>query len=221
MRRIAALILVVLTLAAVLCGCGSTPDTPDNGDPVSTPGADKAGSGIQKGGEDAVSTTLPGTFEIAATEPHYIIATPDWHAEGYGLGFALNEKGNKQYAIVVACGAEADEGSLQEAFQTLYNDTFNGILMQNYRAKYAEFTPATTETKLADGSPALRFEDIQPANDYGTELNCPVYGYGFRHDGLPFIVAYIVVEESAADDAKRAEMQGYVDEMVNTVRAAR
>lgn len=72
----------------------------------------------------------------------------------------------------------------------------------------------------ADGTPTLLFEDVQPADDYGTELNCPVYGYGFSHDGVPFIVAYIVMDEAAADDAKRAEMKGYVDEMVNTVRAA-
>lgn len=72
----------------------------------------------------------------------------------------------------------------------------------------------------ADGTPALLFEDVQPADDYGTELNCPVYGYGFSHDGVPFIVAYIVMDEAAADDTKRAEMKGYVDEMVNTVRAA-
>lgn len=72
----------------------------------------------------------------------------------------------------------------------------------------------------ADGTPALLFEDVQPADDYGTELNCPVYGYGFSHDGVPFIVAYIVMDEAAADDAKRADMKGYVDEMVNTVRAA-
>ena len=39
---------------------------------------------------------------------------------------------------------------------------------------------------LTDGSPALLFEDVQPADDYGTELNCPIYGYGFSHDGVPF-----------------------------------
>lgn len=72
----------------------------------------------------------------------------------------------------------------------------------------------------ADGTPALLFEDVQPADDYGTELNCPVYGYGSSHDGVPFIVAYIVMDEAAADDPKRAEMKGYVDEMVNTVRTA-
>lgn len=73
---------------------------------------------------------------------------------------------------------------------------------------------------LTDGSPALLFEDVQPADDYGTELNCPIYGYGFSHDGVPFIVAYIVMDETAADEAKCAEMKGYVDEMVSTVRAA-
>ena len=69
-------------------------------------------------------------------------------AVGYGLGFALNEKGNKKYAIVVACGSEATEVPLAEAFSTLYNGGFNGILMQNYRAVYAKNEPATTEMKL-------------------------------------------------------------------------
>ncbi len=210
MKKFLALILVALTLATALCGCGSNP-TPDKD------GTDKDN---KKDENNVVSDSLPGTYEIAATDPHYIISVPDWYAEGYGRGFALNEKGNKNYAIVVACGYDADETPLKEAFSALYNDTFNGILMQNYRAKYAEFTPETTDVKLADGSNALRFNDIQPADDYGTELNCPIYGYGFIHDGVPFIVAYIVMDETAADDAKRAEMQRYVDEMVNTVRTA-
>lgn len=217
MKRILALILVVLTLTAALCGCGN--DSGTSGSGASTTAADNAKTD-DKGGSNTPSANLPGTYEIAATDPHYIISTPDWKAEGYGCGFALNENGNKKYAIVAACGSGAEETPLKEAFSALYNDTFNGILMQNYRAKYAEFTPETTDTTLSDGSPALLFKGTQPADDYGTELSCPVYGYGFSHDGVPFIVAYIVIDESAADDAKRAEMQGYVDEMVNTVRTA-
>lgn len=127
-------------------------------------------------------------------------------AVGYGLGFALNEKGNKKYTIVVACGSEATEVPLAEAFSTLYNGGFNGILMQNYRAVYAKNEPATTEMKLADGTPALRFSGTQPADDHGTALDRPVYGYGFFYDGVPFIVAYIVIDDDAADEAKRTEM---------------
>ncbi len=41
-----------------------------------------------------------------------------------------------------------------------------------------------------------------------------------RRDGEPFIIAYIVMNESAADDAKLAESGGCVDDTVNTVRAA-
>lgn len=214
MKKLSALILTVLVLAAALCGCGGSSDAPDTTGTTPAPAADKTD------GKAAVDTALPATYEIAATDPHYIISTPDWKAEGYGCGFALNEKGNKEYAIVVACGSSTDESPLADAFATLYNDTFNGILMQNYRAKYEQFTPATTATTLKDGSPALLFEDVQPADDYGTKMSCPVYGYGFSHDGVPFIVAYIVVNKSAADSAKRAEMKGYVDDMINTVRTA-
>ena len=226
MKKTLTLILAVLMLMTALYGCGNdlTPSNPNNDNPVVTPGEDENGNGNsgERGtsGNVAVTTSLPGTFEIAASEPHYFIATPDWHAESYGLGFALTEKGSTGYAIVAACGYPVDGDSLEEAFSALYTDGYNGILMQNYRAKYDATTPSTTEVTLADGSPALLFEDIQHADDYGTELNCPVYGYGFIYNGTPFIVSYIVMDEAAADDAKRAEMQSYVDEMVNTVRAA-
>lgn len=222
MKKFLALILIVLLSITALCGCSSTPaDGTSDDDNAIAAGENENSGEDQNDGNAAASADLPGTYEIAATDPHYIIATPDWHAEGYGCGFALNEDGNKDYAIVVACGyGTEEEQSLQEAFTALYNDTFNGILMQNYRAKYAEFSLATTDVTLADGSSALRFEGVQSADDYGTELNCPVYGYGFSYDGVPFIVASIVMNEDAADDAKRSEMQGYVDEMVNTVRAA-
>lgn len=128
MKKLLALILAVLTLTAALCGCGDTaaPGTADDDAPVSTPDAGETGD-TGNSGNAVVTTSLPGTFEIAATDSHYIIATPDRHAESYGCGFS--------------------------------------------------------------------------------------------HDGVPFIVAYIVME-AAADETKCAEMKGYVDEMVNTVRAA-
>ena len=222
MKRIPALVLAVLMLAAALFGCGK--DSPDVTSAVestvSASGAGESSAESENGGNTEVSSNLPKTYEIAATDPHYTVATPDWHTEGYGCGFALTEKSDK-YAIVVACGSEKVDSPLKDALSALYDDTFNGILMQNYRAKYAQFALETTEVKLADGSAALLFDGIQTADDYGTALNCPIYGYCFSHDGVPFIVAYIVMDESAADEAKRAEMKGYVDEMTNTVRTAR
>lgn len=216
MKRIWALILVMLLAVTALCGCGNTGDTPNDNKNVSATN----NAADNKVGGTVEYADLPDTYEIAATEPHYIFSVPDWRAEGYGYGFALNEKGNKKYAIVTACDDSMAEESLNEAFQVLYNDTFNSILVQNYRAKYAEFTPETTEVTLKDGTSALLFNGVQPADDYGTEMNCPVYGYGFMYNGVTFIVAYIVIDESSADDAKRSQMKGYVDEMVNTVRAA-
>ena len=219
MKRITALVLAALMLATALYGCGKDTATDASGNNSTEPASDteKSSENVDK---SDVPSNLPETYEIAATDPHYIVATPDWHAEGYGCGFALTEKGNNKYAIVVACGSTAEEAPLKDAFSALYDDTFNGILMQNYRAKYAQFDLETTETTLADGSPALLFNGIQTADDYGTELNCPIYGYGFSRDGVPFIVAYIVMDEAAADDAKCAEMKGYVDEMINSVHAA-
>ena len=222
MKRILALILAAFMLSAALCGCGneSADDNANKDNSAAVSDKAKTDSENKKDGA-AASGKLTGTYEIAATDPHYIISTPDWQAEGYGRGFALNEKGNKNYAIVAVCGDGIGGDSLNEVFEALYNDDFSGILMQNYRAKYADFALETTEVKLADGSTAIRFSGMQPADDYGTELNCPVYGYGFYHDDVPFIIAYIVMDESAADDAKRAEMKEYVDEMVGTVRTAK
>lgn len=225
MKKILTLLLAAFMLMSALCGCGSDSDTGSSSDKksssVSASGSSKADKDTGKDDKTTAPEGLPNTYEIAATDPHYIIATPDWRAEGYGCGFALNEKGNKDYAIVVACGSSADDAPLNEAFTVLYDDTFKGILMQNYRAKYADFTPDITETKLADGSSALLFKGIQPADDYGTELNCSVYGYSFSHDGVPFIVAYVVMKDAAADEAKCAEMKEYVDNMINTVRTAK
>ena len=69
---------------------------------MSTPDDSEVGGKNESTGNAVVITGLPATYEIAATDPHYIIATPDWRAEGYGCGFALNENGSKDYAIVVA-----------------------------------------------------------------------------------------------------------------------
>lgn len=222
MKKFLTLLLAALMLATALCGCGSEPtpvDSPNSSpDPVTDSGSGESDSEGIFGG--AVVVGLPGRFEIAATEPHFYVDTPDWHAEGYGYGFALTENGSSGYAIAVACSYESGSEPLEESFPLLYNDSFNGILMQYYRANYAEYTPSTTEATLADGTPALLFDDSQPANDYGTEAEFPVYGYSFIRDGFTFIVAYIVTDEAAADDAKRTEMQGYVYDMAASVRAA-
>lgn len=220
MKKILAFVLAALMLAALCaCGGGSAPAGTESAAPVST-APTAAGNDAESGeSKDAPASELPASFEIAATEPHYFVATPDWNAEGYGCGFALTEGGSKDYAIVVACGYGGEEGTLEEVVTALYNDTFHGILMQNYRAKYAELRPAFTETMLADGTPALCFEEVQPADDYGTELSCPVYGYAFRCGDTPFIVASVVMNGDAVDDAKRAEMQGYVVQMAESVRA--
>lgn len=218
MKKVLTIILAALMPVSTLCSCGDG-NSADATSKASASTADKATDSKDKKSDSTTSSSLPTTFEIAATDPHYVVSTPDWKAESYGCGFALNENGNKKYAIVVACASSPDDSPLEQAFTSLYNDNFNGILMQNYRAKYAEFALETTETKLKDGTAALHFEGNQSADDYGTEMSCPIYGYGFSINGMPFIIASIVMDEAEADDAKQAEMKGYVDEMISTVRA--
>ena len=69
MKKLLALILAVLTLTAALCGCGDTaaPGTADNDAPVSTPDAGETGD-TGNSGNAVVTTSLPGTFEIAAAD---------------------------------------------------------------------------------------------------------------------------------------------------------
>lgn len=82
MKRFFAFLLAVLMLATMLCGCGSdpTPANSDNDTPVSTPDDGEVGGKNESTGNAVVITGLPATYEIAATDPHYIIATPDWRA---------------------------------------------------------------------------------------------------------------------------------------------
>ena len=212
MKKVLAIIIAALMLASTLCSCGDG----NSADPTST--AASTADAQDKKSETTPYPDLTRKLEVAATEPRYLVSAPDgWKFERHGIGLSLYDKDYKKYSIVVASASALDDSPLEQAFTNLYNHNFNYLLDDNYQAEYADFALETTEVKLNDGTPALRFEGNQSADEYGTKLSFPVYGYGFICDGMPFIIASVVMDESEADSAKQAEMKGYVDEMINTV----
>ena len=63
---------------------------------------------------------------------------------------------------------------------------------------------------------ALKFECDSPnEDDYKDTIHQS--GYGFVFNDMPIIVFYSA-SNNKVDDAKKAELQGYIDEMIQTVR---
>ena len=219
MKKLFAFILTAAVMLSVLCGCGEAknPKATEKRWPIS--------NGDQKTPEAGQSSSyrtyseLPDAKQIGASP--LFVNIPDWRAEDWGYAFIAAE--STGYAIVVASDSEAHPGESVDAFfPALYNEDIKGILMQFYRATYEDFTPDQTEkVTLACGAEALKFEGRNSANDYGTENSFPVYGYAFSYNDFPVIIFSIVVDENGTEESKCAEMNRYVDEIVQTIRSER
>lgn len=93
--------------------------------------------------------------------------------------------------------------------------------MQFYHCKYSSFSPNNYEIVKINGKiEALKFNDNQPVNDYGTETTFSVYGYTFTYNNYSVIVSSIVLN-SSTDESKIEEMNTYVDEIVKTIRTTK
>lgn len=195
----------VLSLTLTLCGCGSKKED-------STGVDDKTTTKTQEK-QESKDTKVK---QIGAA-PLYVSVPSSWKAEDYGYSFILSD--SKDYAILVQSNSEEVTGSdLKENFLNLYNETSIGVLMQFYHCKYSSFSPSNYENVKINGKiEALKFNDNQPVNDYGTETTFPVYGYTFTYNNYPVIVSSIVLN-SSTDESKVKEMNNYVDEIVKTIR---
>lgn len=227
MKRILALILAIVCVGAIACGCGKKDESHASGDSKSdTSTASVDGGESSQTSADTVKTfdDLPSSQRMGDLDIY--INAPDLSVESYGYGFATKSSLNN--AVVAASGNEAQPGvSIDDAFAQVYgNDYFLGILNMYRKSTYAEYTPNILEkVTLPCGEQAIKFEGKQPVDDYGTKGECYVKGYSFMFNDVPMIVAYVMFEGDLVleatggnNDPSQTELENYIDEMVQTVR---
>ena len=209
MKRILALVLAISCIL-VVCGCGDN-EGKDVSDVSGNPSGENGQSNVTyKTFDDLTRTQRVPNFDIYLDIPLYV--------ETGGHGFVSQT--SRDYAIVVACSREArSDISVDDDFADVMNDTYHNLVNSFNDFKCEDYTPDTIDTvTLPCGAEAIKFEGIQPADCWGTPKECYLYGYSFVFNDVLIIVSYIVFNDSAVDDATRAELANYIDEMVQTVR---
>ncbi len=231
MKKLLSLLLATaIVLSASACGKSDSTGASSADSGKSAP-VEKASSSAEKKEEKNSSSTDYITYDdLPRTEKFWVrlddggemaieIDYPDIRFDTYGNG--MGSENSLDYTII-AVNAENSmpDTSLEDAFLTLLNGDggFHSVLRGVNRSTYSEMTPETEEITLECGKAAVKFTGIQHRDDYGTVSECPVYGYCTLCDDAPVIVCYLLFNEEAVDDATRAELAGYVDEMINTVR---
>lgn len=211
MKRMIALALATLLVMSLLSGCGDNTTADDS---TTTAAPEQTEATGELGAPDYNVYDELSKVKQLSVHPIYLnipaIRTEDW-----GYSFVISD--SLDYAIVVTTDTDAHPGeSIDDIFPTLFNGDQKGVLMQFYRADYADFEPEnTTHLTLVSGNEALRFEGVQTADDYGTAVSFDVFGYAFMFNDYPVIVSVLSKD---TDDAKVDELIRYVDEMVQTVR---
>lgn len=232
MKKLLSLFLALILIVS-MCACGKNTNSTDNinNDSVqhenNTDKTDKADEKSDTPTSDYLTyddLTETETFWIWPEdgEPYsFAISCPSgfrFDSHGNGIG----SENSLAYSIVVTHSERPmSNPTLEDAFLTLLNgdDGYHSILRSIDRATYSEMTPETELVTLPCGKQAIKFTGLQNQDDYGTIADCPTYGYCVLYGDVPVIVSYILFEADEVDDATRAELQNYVDEMVNTIRS--
>lgn len=216
-------LMMAMVFALSLCACGDKSDT-STGD---------TGSATQSKGDSGKSSTDYLTYDdLPRTESFWV-----WPDEGDEFGFKIDypdtrfdtcgngmvSENSLDYSIVVAHAEKPMPGtSLEDAFSELLNGDsgFHSVLRSiNSGATYTDMTPEIETVTLPCGKQAIKFTGTQNQDDYGTVTDCPVYGYCVLFEDVPVIVSYVLFDADKVDDGTLDEIKGYVDEMVNTIRA--
>lgn len=209
-------------MAVTVCGCGDGDKTSSNSksDGQNVTNTDD-GDDADNTDDDKASTDyktfddLPNSERIGTTD--MFISTFDAPTESYGFGFSNTDSFN--YAVMFASTEYPEEGaSIDDTFADFYDEDYQIYLRQFNKATYADYVPEITDrVTLACGAEAIKFEGKQEFDEYGTPGSYDVYGYAFVYNGYTMIVSY-AAQNDKVDDAKKAELAGYVDEMIHTIR---
>lgn len=235
-------ILSALTLTLFLTACGSSGSS-TNGSAASKENAsgqsstasvestDKDTSSAASDASEADNAGGSGseylTFDDLTQTQYCMTSACDWQldvdiptrVDFIGKGFYTE---NYTYAsILVGCAEASMPGAVvDDIFPSLYNsDDFINVFNAFSRAKYAEFTPDTTESVTINGHDAIKFTGVQEADDYGTARTYDVYGYFAVINDLPVFVVGVTEQGQEQDTEElRSQQIHFVDEMIQTAR---
>lgn len=157
--------------------------------------------------DDLTMTQQIGMYEM-------YVDLPSWRMD-YGEDFFTAE--NQNYFIV---GMTSDACS---SFEELYNDVAKSTLKAMVsRGEYEDFTPdKKEEVTLNNGVKATKFEGTVRMDSYGTLYEYPAYGYYYTFNKQPVMIMSLettIGGEDLNDEEQRSTTNGYVDQIVETIR---
>lgn len=232
MKKLPVLLLLSMFTLGCLYGCGSeSADTSDAASADAPSQEVKTDDSAESQDTDVVESSgaefltyddLPREERMQVDIDHCIIINLPIPCEGTGNGLTTYSYVSTNYYYVAVCGTEImPDADLEDAFLELLNregsDGYHATLNMASHGTYDEMTPEMEYVTLDTGAEAIRFTGIQHKDDYGTPYDCVVYGYATMCDGVPVIVSYLIEDEELVDEATKAELGRFVDEMINTV----
>lgn len=219
MKKVLAVILALLCMTATICGCGDKKETSSSSASNSSKTSSEVSSQTDDKKADDVTfkefEDLPKTMELICIDDKdedrktAFINTIDTKNGSDLTSFSV-KYGDGCYIDAATSNVSMPGAKTDDYFFTNYYYYFVKMWFND------TFPQITDNVTLACGVEALKFEcDCPDEENYKDTIHRS--GYGFVFNDMPIIVFYSA-SNNKVDDAKKAELQGYIDEMIQTVR---
>ena len=219
MKKVLAVILALLCMTATICGCGDNKETSSSSASNSSDTSSEVSSQTDDKKSDDVTfkefEDLPKTMRLSCIEDK------DEDRKTAFINTIDTKEGSDEIAFSVkygdGCYIDAATSSISMPGAKTDDNFFTNYYYYFVKKYFNDTFPQITEkVTLACGVEALKFECDSPSDDdYKDTIHQS--GYGFVFNDMPIIVFYSA-SNNKVDDAKKAELQGYIDEMIQTVR---